>query len=101
MASKNIQHTNAYGPLRLAINKLPFELGWDIWHRYYTFVVLDKLLDSSGALVIQFRDCHPLLSVIFDIKDLSCIRGYYPSEFDKFISKAKAKRRRHWTTELC
>lgn len=30
--------------------RIPFELGWDIWNRYYTYVVLDELLRTPAAI---------------------------------------------------
>lgn len=101
--------------LRSALVKLPFELAWDIWHRYYTYVVLDEILQTDAALKAQVFDCNMIIMDDYTFMQPD-EQKYYITYINNLLKSgehehlaldlnidgnSRKSRRRHWTTELC
>lgn len=84
------------------IKRLPYELAWDIWNRYYTYVVLSELLATPAAIRHRLFD-NATVEYIFLDPDERARFAALPSTDEDLVfydrQLDKKTRRRYWRLE--
>ena len=82
--------------ISLAIGRyLPFELAWDIWNRYYTYIVLEELLKSPRAIKANMFDCEIEVQYIYLFPHERALFPRFDEELEFKPKNNKARRRYH------